>query len=153
MAALREAEARREVEAQERENLAHREAEARRDAEVREREAVARREADEERDRAARLADEAHREQVARRRAEEQRAEAERRAADAQRELVHGYLRPVLPDAGGLHILELACGTGEDALWFARRGCAVTATDASSAMLGVAGARLASAGFASAGIC
>lgn len=34
----------------------------------------------------------------------------------------------------GQKVLELACGTGEDALWLARRGIAVTATDGSAAM-------------------
>ncbi len=38
----------------------------------------------------------------------------------------------------GQHILELGCGTGEDAVWLARRGITVTATDASAAMLAVA---------------
>ena len=35
----------------------------------------------------------------------------------------------------GQHLLELGCGTGEDAVWLARRGLRVTATDASPAML------------------
>lgn len=35
----------------------------------------------------------------------------------------------------GEHVLELGCGTGEDAVWLARRGISVTATDASPAML------------------
>jgi SAM-dependent methyltransferase len=35
----------------------------------------------------------------------------------------------------GMHILELGCGTGEDAVWNAKRGLTVTATDASQAML------------------
>jgi SAM-dependent methyltransferase len=38
----------------------------------------------------------------------------------------------------GDHVLELGCGTGEDALWLARRGVHVTATDASGAMLDIA---------------
>ncbi|RMF27610.1 MAG: class I SAM-dependent methyltransferase, partial [Chloroflexi bacterium] len=38
----------------------------------------------------------------------------------------------------GHHVLELGCGTGEDALWLARRGVRVTATDASPAMLAIA---------------
>ena len=37
----------------------------------------------------------------------------------------------------GDHVLELGCGTGEDALWLARRGVRVTATDASGEMLEV----------------
>lgn len=35
-------------------------------------------------------------------------------------------------------LLELGCGTGEDAIWLARRGVGVLATDASQAMLDVA---------------
>lgn len=38
----------------------------------------------------------------------------------------------------GDHVLELGCGTGEDALWLAQRGVQVTATDASNEMLEVA---------------
>jgi SAM-dependent methyltransferase len=33
------------------------------------------------------------------------------------------------------HVLELACGTGEDALWLARRGIRITATDGAERML------------------
>lgn len=36
------------------------------------------------------------------------------------------------------HVLELGCGTGEDAVWLARRGVRVLATDASEEMLQVA---------------
>ena len=43
----------------------------------------------------------------------------------------------------GAHVLELGCGTGEDALHLARRGVRVTATDASPAMLAVARAKAA----------
>ncbi|MCL4303773.1 MAG: methyltransferase domain-containing protein [Anaerolineae bacterium] len=35
----------------------------------------------------------------------------------------------------GQHVLELACGTGEDALWLARQGLHVTATDGSAEMI------------------
>ncbi len=35
----------------------------------------------------------------------------------------------------GDHVLEIGCGTGEDAIWLARRGIQVTASDASPAML------------------
>ena len=38
----------------------------------------------------------------------------------------------------GDHVLELGCGTGEDAVWLAQRGVHVLATDASPAMLEVA---------------
>lgn len=40
--------------------------------------------------------------------------------------------------AAGTHLLELGCGTGEDALQLAQRGVRVTATDASLAMLDAA---------------
>jgi SAM-dependent methyltransferase len=40
--------------------------------------------------------------------------------------------------APGSQILEMNCGTGEDALWLARRGVNVVATDVSPAMLQVA---------------
>jgi len=43
-------------------------------------------------------------------------------------------------------VLELGCGTGEDAVWLAGRGIRVTATDASPAMLDVAAAKANSAG-------
>jgi SAM-dependent methyltransferase len=33
------------------------------------------------------------------------------------------------------HVLELNCGTGEDACWLAQRGCTVMATDASAGMV------------------
>ncbi len=38
----------------------------------------------------------------------------------------------------GSRVLELNCGTGEDAVWLASRGVAVVATDASQAMLAMA---------------
>ena len=44
----------------------------------------------------------------------------------------------------GSHVLELNCGTGEDAAWLASRGIRVTATDGSRAMLAVAERKLAS---------
>lgn len=43
----------------------------------------------------------------------------------------------------GDHVLELGCGTGEDALWLAERGVHVTATDASTSMLDVTRAKVA----------
>jgi SAM-dependent methyltransferase len=42
----------------------------------------------------------------------------------------------------GDHVLELGCGTGEDALFLANRGIHVTATDASPAMLATARAKV-----------
>ncbi len=38
----------------------------------------------------------------------------------------------------GDHVLDLGCGTGEDAIWLAQRGVHVTAIDASPAMLEIA---------------
>lgn len=46
----------------------------------------------------------------------------------------------------GDHVLELGCGTGEDALWLAQRGVRVTATDAAPAMLEVAARKAEAAG-------
>ncbi len=45
--------------------------------------------------------------------------------------------------AAGQHVLELGCGTGEDAAFLGARGVRVTATDASSAMLAIARAKTA----------
>ncbi|MFN0091197.1 MAG: class I SAM-dependent methyltransferase [Acidimicrobiales bacterium] len=53
--------------------------------------------------------------------------------------------------APGGRVLELNCGTGEDALALARRGVSVLATDASEAMLAEARAKLAGAGAQAAG--
>jgi ubiquinone/menaquinone biosynthesis C-methylase UbiE len=44
-------------------------------------------------------------------------------------QIVENYFTP------GQHVLELACGTGEDALWLAQRGIRVTATDGSAEMV------------------
>jgi len=41
----------------------------------------------------------------------------------------------------GMRVLEIGCGTGEDAVWLAGRGVRVTATDASSAMIAVTRAK------------
>ncbi len=50
------------------------------------------------------------------------------------REAVHTELAKLPP---GSHVLELGCGTGEDATWLAERGHQVTAVDGSVAMLRV----------------
>lgn len=50
-----------------------------------------------------------------------------------QRALVHEILESKIRPGGS--VLELNCGTGEDALWLAQRGCAVLATDLSVEML------------------
>ena len=46
----------------------------------------------------------------------------------------------------GARVLELNCGTGEDAVWLARQGCRVLATDISPAMIEVARAKVDAAG-------
>jgi len=55
------------------------------------------------------------------------------------------WQRCALRFAPGSRVLEMNCGTGEDALWLARRGVQVLATDASPAMLKVAQQKLADA--------
>lgn len=62
------------------------------------------------------------------------------------REQVWRHLDAVL--APGSRILELGCGTGEDALWLAGRGHRVLATDISSAMLERAARKIGTAGVA-----
>jgi ubiquinone/menaquinone biosynthesis C-methylase UbiE len=54
----------------------------------------------------------------------------------AQRAIVWGLLETAFHD--GDHILELNCGTGEDALFLGRRGVSVFACDASAQMIEVA---------------
>lgn len=49
------------------------------------------------------------------------------------RESVWSRLAPFVEP--GMHALDLGCGTGEDALWLAQKGCHVTAVDGSTAML------------------
>jgi SAM-dependent methyltransferase len=46
----------------------------------------------------------------------------------------------------GQRVLELGCGTGEDAIWLAQQGISVVATDASAGMLTVARAKVRQAG-------
>ena len=53
----------------------------------------------------------------------------------AQRNVVWSYLESTLSSNDELNILELNCGTGEDALWFAKKGHKVLATDISEKML------------------
>ena len=55
----------------------------------------------------------------------------------SQRSFVYRYLTPLL-QFHSKKILELNCGTGEDALWLAKQGHKVLATDISSAMITVA---------------
>jgi SAM-dependent methyltransferase len=60
------------------------------------------------------------------------------------RGLVWARLEALFPP--GSRVLELGCGTGEDACWLAARGVHVTATDASPAMLEVTARKAADAG-------
>jgi ubiquinone/menaquinone biosynthesis C-methylase UbiE len=53
----------------------------------------------------------------------------------AQRKIVWHYLEKILSGKTNLKLLELNCGTGEDAVWFAKKGHTVLATDISEKML------------------
>lgn len=55
----------------------------------------------------------------------------------AQRKIVWNHLEQSLPQNNKLKVLELNCGTGEDALWFAKHGHTVLATDVSEKMLAI----------------
>lgn len=59
-----------------------------------------------------------------------------------QRELVWKYLDQRLTSDKKLHVLELNCGTGEDALHLAQSGHVVTATDISTEMLAQAKSKI-----------
>lgn len=48
--------------------------------------------------------------------------------------------------SAGQHLLELACGTGEDAVWLAKQGCQITATDGSAEMVRLAQAKVQAVG-------
>jgi len=52
-----------------------------------------------------------------------------------QRKQVWSYLERITPQLNGLEILELNCGTGEDALLFSEKGFNIVATDISEEML------------------
>lgn len=54
-----------------------------------------------------------------------------------QRKRVWRYVEKVIPDLNGFEMLELNCGTGEDALMFGERGFNIVATDISQEMLRV----------------
>ncbi len=55
-----------------------------------------------------------------------------------QRTQVWDYLEKVLPELHGIEILELNCGTGEDAVHLSNKGYQILATDISKNMLEVA---------------
>jgi len=55
-----------------------------------------------------------------------------------QRERVYYYLKKNLANRSNVSVLELNCGTGEDAVWLAKQGCTVLATDISETMILVA---------------
>src|SRR5688500_9177279 len=52
-----------------------------------------------------------------------------------QRKRVWKYIENVIPDLKGFEMLELNCGTGEDALLFGERGFNIVATDIGQEML------------------
>ncbi len=60
----------------------------------------------------------------------------------AQRRIVFKYLNPILNQDKKLSVLELNCGTGEDAIQFAKQGHEVIATDISEGMIAVAKSKL-----------
>lgn len=62
----------------------------------------------------------------------------------AQRKLVWKHLTGILQKQAKAHVLELNCGTGEDAKWLAQNGATVLATDISSEMIKIAEAKIAS---------
>jgi len=64
-----------------------------------------------------------------------------------QRGVVYSYLDKVFKEQSEVEILELNCGTGTDAIWFAARGYKVLATDISGEMLGIAQKKVSEAGF------
>lgn len=61
------------------------------------------------------------------------------RTGRAQRMMSRKWLQPLL--TGTMHILEINCGTGEDAYWLAKQGHMVTATDQSNRMIAMAKAK------------
>jgi ubiquinone/menaquinone biosynthesis C-methylase UbiE len=60
----------------------------------------------------------------------------------SQRASVRRYLQTFLQGKGSLNILEINCGTGDDALWLSSLGHNVIATDASPEMIAVAKSKL-----------
>lgn len=56
----------------------------------------------------------------------------------AQRRLVYAAMTELFKQNRPVRILEINCGTGQDAQWLARQNLSVTATDISEAMIGAA---------------
>jgi ubiquinone/menaquinone biosynthesis C-methylase UbiE len=54
-----------------------------------------------------------------------------------QRAVTHRYLEELIAAKRPQSVLELNCGTGEDAIWLAKKGLLVTATDISAEMVNV----------------
>ncbi|MFT4680522.1 MAG: ubiquinone/menaquinone biosynthesis C-methylase UbiE [Granulosicoccus sp.] len=71
------------------------------------------------------------------------------RIGELQREKVSQYINQNIQLGKNIRVLELNCGTGEDALRFAQEGCKTTATDISSEMLNVARNKAEKADFSS----
>jgi len=59
----------------------------------------------------------------------------------AQRNRVYSYISPIISTSKKLSILEINCGTGEDAIKFAKLGHDIFATDVSSEMIEIANAK------------
>src|SRR4051812_46223176 len=59
-----------------------------------------------------------------------------------QRKRVWRYLSKNISAEKQSEVLELNCGTGEDALWFSKNGFTITATDISEEMAAVAREKL-----------
>lgn len=67
-------------------------------------------------------------------------------AAQSLRQIVWDAADRILPE--GARVLDMGCGTGEDALHFAQRGMHVTAIDIASEMIGALNAKARAAGLA-----
>jgi ubiquinone/menaquinone biosynthesis C-methylase UbiE len=59
-----------------------------------------------------------------------------------QRQRVYWHLTHLLAQHKIKEVLEFNCGTGEDALWLAKKNCHVLATDNASEMINVAGKKI-----------
>lgn len=55
-----------------------------------------------------------------------------------QRKRVYVHLENLLQKKEVITVLELNCGTGEDAIWWAKKGCEILATDISTKMIEIA---------------